>query len=103
MDMQSFHMQIVQALNKLLEKVDAWQNDRVCSAGAGGKLRVTQEEITKLQQVRQQMVDEICKLMSELSITQLKIKSHEEMLDEHSCTLVTERSFWKYLPEQLKT
>ena len=47
------------------------------------------------------MSEEICKLKSELSILQSKMRSQEEMLDECNCALATERSFRQHLQEQL--
>ena len=101
MDMQRPQMHIFEAINKLSEEVDARQNDSPCCAGVSANLRVAEEEITKLQQAKNQMAEEICKLKSELSILQSKMRSQEEMLDERYWALATERSFRQHLQEQL--
>ena len=102
-DPQRLHLQLMETLHQLTQKVDAPHQDRACCVSAKSKLKDAEEELKKLRKDKQQMAEEIGRLKSDLSIAQSKLRSQEVILDERSCALATERSFRQQLEEQLNT
>ena len=98
-DPQRLHLQLMETLHQLTQKVDAAHQDRARCVSAKSKLKDAEEELKKMRKDKQQMAEEIGRLKSDLSTAQSKLRSQEVILDERSCALATERAFRQHLEE----
>ena len=99
--------QVARALNLLAQKIDdstksrSNPSDECECALLQAKLQTADDELMRLKRTEKDLTNQVLSLTTELSTTQEKLRAANELLEERSQSLATERSFRLHLEGQL--